>query len=171
MKKYLLLTSTLILAAAAAAKAATGFAKIQGTSPTSTVSGTVSFEDTKDGLKISAKLAGLTPGPHGFHIHEFGNCDDSGKAAGGHFNPKDSQHGFLPKDGMRHAHAGDMGNIIAAADGTATLDLIMPKVTLGGNFSVGGRAVIIHEKQDDFSQPVGNAGSRVGCGLIVISGK
>lgn len=160
-----------ILLAAAAARAETGVARIAGTSPNSTISGMVSFEDTKAGLKVSAKLAGLPPGPHGFHIHEFGNCDDAGRAAGGHYNPTNAKHGFEPKDGIKRAHAGDMGNIVAAADGTASLDLVLPKVQLSGKYGVGGRAVIIHERADDFSQPVGNAGSRIACGTIVITGK
>src|ERR1700733_8038252 len=112
------------LGIASAAYADIGVADIKGTSDNSAVSGTVVFQDTKDGLKISANLTGLPAGKHGFHIHEFGSCGDSGKAAGGHYNPKGSTHGFPPKDGLHKAHGGDMGNITAAADGTATLNIV-----------------------------------------------
>jgi len=167
-----ILIGLLALGTASAAYADSGIAVIKGTADGSAVGGIVTFQDTKGGLKVTAKLAGLPPGNHGFHIHEFGSCDDSGKAAGGHYNPKGSKHGFLPKDGMRKAHGGDMGNIMAAADGTATLDIVLPYIKLSGDkYSVAGRAVIIHEKADDFSQPVGNAGSRIGCGAIVVTGK
>lgn len=160
-----------VLSVATSVFADTGVAVIKGTVDNSSVGGTVNFQDTKEGLKVSAKLTGLPSGNHGFHIHEFGGCGDAGKAAGGHFNPKESKHGFLPKDGLHKAHGGDMGNITAAADGTASLDIVLPKITLTGNNSIAGRAVVVHEKTDDFSQPVGNAGSRIGCGPIVVTGK
>jgi Cu-Zn family superoxide dismutase len=162
----------LMLGMAAQVCAETGVASVKGTAEGTAIAGTVSFQDVKAGLKVTAKLSGLTPGEHGFHIHQFGSCADAGKASGGHFNPMDSPHGFLPKDGLRKAHAGDMGNITAAADGTAVLELTLPRISLSaGKFDVAGRAVIIHEKADDFSQPLGNAGGRIGCGVIVITAK
>ena len=113
----------------------------------------------------------MPPGLHGFHIHEFGGCGDSGKAAGGHYNPEGAMHGMLAKDGPHKAHAGDMGNITVDANGGATLETVLPNVHLtGGASSVAGRAVILHEKADDFSQPTGNAGGRIACGPIVITG-
>lgn len=170
MKK--ILTGLLALGMVSAACAENGTAVIKGTAEGSAAAGTVTFQDTRDGLKVTAKLAGLPPGKHGFHIHEFGSCDDAGKAAGGHYNPKSSRHGFLPKDGIHKAHGGDMGNITAGADGTAALDLVLPHITLtSGKFTVAGRAVVVHEKADDFGQPVGNAGSRIGCGAILVTGK
>ncbi|MBI3564789.1 MAG: superoxide dismutase family protein [Elusimicrobia bacterium] len=115
---------------------------------------------------MSAVLHGLTPGEHGFHIHEFGSCEDSAKAAGGHFNPKKHEHGQALKDGVAKTHAGDLGNITADAAGDAKLDVTLKGVSLTKDFAVAGRAVVVHEKVDDFSQPVGNAGGRVACGVI-----
>lgn len=150
---------------------ATGVAEVQGTAPSSSIKGTVQFADTPAGLKVSAQLTGVPTGQHAFHIHEFGSCVDSGKAAGGHYNPMSAPHGQVLKDGIQHAHAGDLGNITAGADGKAVVEAVIPGVTLtGGPYSVAGRAVILHEKVDDFSQPAGNAGSRIGCGPIVING-
>ena len=151
--------------------AAQGVAVIKGTAQGSPISGTVSFIDSKDGLKIEAKLANVpNAGKHGFHIHENGSCADDGKAAGGHYNPMTVDHGFLPKDGEAHAHMGDMGNIEITADGTGTLSITLPGVSLkGGDHNVDGRAVILHEKADDFGQPTGNAGGRIGCGIITVA--
>ncbi len=150
--------------------ALSGIAAVAGTAPDSKISGTVTFTDTADGLKVLAKLAHVPEGPHGFHIHEFGACGDLGKAAGGHYNPAHAAHGMVTQDGVQHSHAGDLGNITAAKDGTAVLEAVIPGVTLSDSkFTVGGRAVILHEKADDFGQPVGNAGGRIGCGLIHVT--
>ncbi|MBI5629680.1 MAG: superoxide dismutase family protein [Elusimicrobia bacterium] len=157
--------------AALPAGAATGAAKILGTAEGSPIRGTVSFEDARGGLKVSVRLQGVPPGEHGFHIHEFGNCEDSGKAAGSHYNPMKKPHGHALRDGLKRAHVGDFGNITAAADGTASADLLLPKVALSaGARTVAGRAVVLHEKADDFSQPAGNAGGRIACGAIVLIG-
>jgi len=150
----------------------TGVAQINGTTANSTISGIVTLVDTPAGLKVLAQLNGVPAGSHGFHIHELGLCTDSGKAAGGHYNPENTEHGMVMKEGVHHAHAGDMGNIVAGADGKATLEVVLPEITLtGGKYPVAGRAIILHEKTDDFGQPVGNAGGRIGCGAIVLSGK
>jgi Cu-Zn family superoxide dismutase len=131
--------------------------------------GTVHFEDTPAGLQISGQLANVPPGTHAFHIHEFGSCADLGKAAGSHYNPEHAPHGQVMKDGMHHAHAGDLGNVTVAANGSASIQVTVPGVTLAeGKYTVGGRAVILHEKVDDFSQPAGNAGGRIGCGPILL---
>ena len=157
---------------AAGVQAETGVANIKGTAMNSLLKGTVTLVDTPAGLKVDARLTGLPPGQHGFHIHEFGSCDDMGKAAGGHYNPENAMHGMVVKDGVMKAHAGDLGNITAGTDGNATLEAVIPDVTLtGSKHSVLGRAFIVHEKVDDFSQPVGNAGTRIGCGAIVMTGK
>ncbi len=150
----------------------TGVAILKGTAPDSSISGIITFEDTPEGLRIIAKLSNVPPGKHGFHIHEFGRITNGGNDAGGHFNPEGNSHGYLPADGIRNAHAGDLGNIVVGLDGRGTLELVVRGLTLsGGNYSVGGRAVILHEKEDDLGQPVGNAGSRIGVGTIIISGK
>ena len=146
---------------------AQGVAVIKGTSPDSIISGKVIFTEENGGLSVEATVANVPPGKHGFHVHENGSCAEMGKAAGGHFNPDHMQHGFLPKDGYTHAQAGDMGNIEVGPDGNGTFKLFMPGLTLKeGKYAVVGKSVILHEKEDDFSQPVGNAGSRIGCGMI-----
>jgi len=129
------------------------------------VSGTVTFTGVPEGVRVVADLSGLTPGKHGFHIHEFGDCSSpDGLSTGGHFNPSGSMHG-APADQVRHA--GDMGNIEADASGKAHLDYIDPHMSFNGPNSILGRAVIVHAKEDDMkTQPTGNAGARIGCGVI-----
>lgn len=171
MNKTLFAALLLSSAVAVAASADTGAAKIAGTAAGSAVSGTVSFEDTAAGLKVVADLHGLTPGQHGFHIHEFGSCEDSAKAAGGHFNPDKHPHGQALKDGIKKTHAGDLGNITADDKGDAKLEVTLAGDALAkGEHAVAGRAVVVHEKADDFSQPAGNAGGRVACGVIGLTG-
>lgn len=167
------LTKVMFLAAAvtgmfvSAAFAKTVTVPIQATQPGSPVAGTLKLEEVKGGLKVNAEVKGVSPGKHGFHIHEVGACADGGKAAGGHFNPDQVSHGLLAKDGFVHAHAGDLGNIQVGADGTGKLQEILPGLTLSkGKYGIAGKAVILHEKEDDFGQPTGNAGGRIGCGVI-----
>lgn len=159
----------LMAATAASVQANSAIAEIKGTAENSPIKGTVTFEDTTAGLRVRAQLANVPPGLHGFHIHEYGSCAEEGKAAGGHYNPAGTQHGMVVKDGVKHAHAGDMGNIKADASGGASLEVLIPGVSIAaGTYTVGGRAVILHEKADDFGQPVGNAGGRIGCGPILL---
>ena len=150
-----------------AASAKTAIVEINPTQAGSSVTGTLQLEEVAGGLKIDAVVKGVTPGKHGFHFHENGSCADEGKAAGSHFNPDHVPHGLLTKNGATHAHAGDMGNIEVGADGTGQLSLTLPGLSLSsGNYNVSGKSVILHEKEDDFSQPTGNAGARIGCGVI-----
>jgi len=132
------------------------------------VHGVVTFEKVDKGIHVVANLTGLTPGKHGFHIHEFGDISSvDGSSAGGHFNPTGMPHS-MPMSEKRHA--GDMGNIDADEKGNAHLDYIDPVMNLNGKYSIIGHAVIIHEKEDDFkTQPTGNAGPRVGHGVIGIA--
>jgi Cu-Zn family superoxide dismutase len=133
-----------------------------------TVHGTVIFEQTENGVRVMAHLSGLKPGNHGFHIHEYGDISsDDGSSAGGHFNPTGMPHGS-PTDAKRHE--GDMGNIVADANGHAHLDYVDHVIKLTGPNSIIGRAIVVHEKEDDFkTQPTGNAGARVGYGVIGIA--
>jgi len=132
------------------------------------VSGTITFTQTATGVQVVADLKGLTAGKHGFHIHEFGDCNSTdGTSAGGHFNPMNKPHGG-PMDMNRHE--GDMGNIVADESGNAHLDYTDKMLKLSGPNSIIGRGVIIHKGEDDLkSQPVGNAGARVACGTIGIA--
>jgi len=132
------------------------------------VRGIVTFEAVAHGVRVVADLTGLAPGKHGFHIHEFGDCSsEDGSSAGGHFNPMGMPHG-MPAAEKRHA--GDMGNIEANAEGKAHLDYVDAVMSLSGEHAIIGHAVIVHEKEDDLkTQPTGNAGGRLGCGVIGIS--
>ena len=132
------------------------------------VHGVVTFEAVEKGVRVVADLTGLLPGKHGFHIHEFGDCSaEDGSSAGGHFNPAGMPHS-MPSSDKRHA--GDMGNIEAGGDGTAHIDYIDAVMSLSGEHSIVGHAVIVHEKEDDMkTQPTGNAGARVACGVIGIA--
>jgi Cu-Zn family superoxide dismutase len=133
----------------------------------SKVTGKVVFTKVDGGVEIVAELSGLTPGEHGFHVHEFGDCSMAdGKCAGGHFNPEGKDHG-KPDAAVRHV--GDFGNVKAGADGKASYKRVDNLITFSGPHSIIGRAIIVHAAPDDFSQPVGNAGARVGCGVIGIA--
>lgn len=132
----------------------------------SSVKGTVWFTQGKNGVTIEASMEGLTPGLHGFHIHETGDCSaEDGSSAGGHFMVGEQPHG--KPDGEAH-HAGDLGNIAARADGKAEKSFGSTAISLEpGPTFIGDRAVIVHADQDDMkTQPTGNAGGRVACGLI-----
>ena len=130
--------------------------------------GTVKFQAVGGGVKVTASLKGLDAGPHGFHVHEFGDCSaPDGLSAGGHFNPAGNPHGG-PPDPKRHA--GDLGNIEAKADGTAMLEWTDPSMRLDGPKGVIGHAVIVHAKADDLkTQPTGDAGGRLACGVIEVT--
>jgi len=169
MKKFNLiltfLSSTFLLASSA--WSATGTAVLKGTAPDSKITGDVTLTEEKGGLTIVAKVINVPTGSHGFHIHAIGNCGDLGMAAGGHFNPDKSPHGLFPKDGPMKAMAGDMGNVDVGADGTGSFSVFMPGLTLkDGKYAVNGLSIILHEKVDDFTQPGGNSGGRIACGII-----
>lgn len=129
------------------------------------VQGVVTFTPSAAGIIVHADVTGLTPGAHGFHIHETGDCSaPDATSAGGHFNPSEHDHG-APEDA--HRHAGDMGNIVADETGHGILEWTDPNMQLSGDKSIIGRAVIVHADEDDYStQPTGNAGARVACGVI-----
>ncbi len=134
----------------------------------SEVTGVVTFTKTNGGIKIVADVEGLTPGKHGFHIHQYGDCSGAdGKTAGGHFNPEGVNHG-APDAEVRHV--GDLGNLIADENGKAHYERTDTYITFSGPHSIIGRGIIIHASEDDLtSQPTGAAGSRLACGVIGIS--
>lgn len=129
------------------------------------VRGVVRFTETARGIKVTADLTGLTPGKHGFHVHDKGDCSaPDATSAGAHFNPTGAAHGG-PEQADRHV--GDLGNITADANGRARYERVEKHMTFDGAKSVIGRAVIVHANPDDLtSQPAGNAGARVACGVI-----
>jgi superoxide dismutase, Cu-Zn family len=132
------------------------------------VSGIITFTRVDNGIKIVADIQDLAPGKHGFHIHECGDCSAAdGSSAGGHFNPDQKTHGS-PMD-MTH-HAGDMGNLEADPTGKAHFEYVDATISFEGTSSIIGRSIIIHKNEDDLkTQPTGNAGARVACGVIGIS--
>lgn len=130
--------------------------------------GIVTFTVVEKGVRVIGEFSGLTPGKHGFHIHEFGDCSaPDGTSAGGHFNPTNMPHS-KPSGDKRHV--GDMGNIEAGKDGTAFIDYIDTMISLEGESSIIGRGVIVHEKEDDLTtQPTGAAGARIACGVVGVA--
>jgi len=132
------------------------------------VEGVVHFTRTAEGIRIEATVSGLTPGRHGFHIHEWGDCSaPDATSAGGHFNPTGQPHG-APDSAARHV--GDLGNLEAGEDRMASYSRVDTVVAFSGPRSIIGRAVIVHAAEDDLtSQPTGNAGGRLACGVIGIA--
>jgi superoxide dismutase, Cu-Zn family len=130
------------------------------------VSGTVTLIEVADGVQVRAEISGLTPGTHGFHVHEFGDCSAAdASSAGAHFNPTHEPHAG-PDSAERHV--GDMGNVQADASGKAKLEYVDHQISLTNDErSVIGRSVVVHAKPDDLkSQPSGDSGARVACGVI-----
>jgi len=132
------------------------------------VSGTVVFTQEGSGVHVVADVAGAKPGLHGFHLHENGVCTAPDyKSAGGHWNPGHAPHACMPVDPR---HAGDLGNITVGSEGTGHLDVVLTGVSVAGANSVIGKAVVLHGGEDDCkSQPSGNAGDRVACGVVKAS--
>jgi Cu-Zn family superoxide dismutase len=134
----------------------------------SLVSGKLMLMPMADGVHITGEIGGLGTGmTHAIHVHEKGDCSAAdASSAGGHFNPTASAHG---RASMPVHHAGDMDNIVASADGVAQIDIHLAGVTLGGGAAndIANRAIVVHASPDDYtSQPAGNAGARVACGVI-----
>ncbi len=145
------------------------------------VSGTLHFEQVEKAvrrssviseatthIKITGEVKGLTPGKHGFHVHQFGDITDmaAGKSAGGHMDVGEHKHG-KPADAERHT--GDLGNITADKNGVAQVEMTDSVISLNGAHSVVGRGFIVHAEPDDFGQPTGNAGARVAIGVIGVA--
>lgn len=140
-------------------------AQLQG-APGANVAGTVSFFPAEGaGARVVVEVSGASPGAHGIHIHESGECvAPTFESAGGHFNPTGAPHGCPPAESR---HVGDFGNIRIGEDGKGTLELTTPLVTLEGPSSVMGKAIILHHGTDDCStQPTGHSGDRLACGVI-----
>jgi Cu-Zn family superoxide dismutase len=128
--------------------------------------GTVTFVQQGDQVALTAKVSGLAPGAHGFHIHEKGDCSSGdGMSAGGHFNPTSKPHGD-PAAGAEH-HTGDMPMLQADASGNASVNVVLSGMAIGSGNDITDKAVIIHKDPDDYkTQPTGNSGARVACGVI-----
>ena len=176
---FLCLTATVALAAcapaetqrdtpppsSAASRAKANLAPASG----SLVSGTLTLSTMGDGVHVGGEIGGLSPGAHGFHVHEHGDCSAAdATSAGGHFNPTNQAHG---RAGTVPHHLGDSDNIQANADGVAVIDVHLHDVSLGSGLAndIAGRAVIVHAGPVDYTgQPSGNAGARVACGAVTV---
>jgi Cu-Zn family superoxide dismutase len=134
--------------------------------------GDVDLMQTPAGVLIKLRLSGLSPGEHAFHVHEIGKCDPPFTSAGGHFNPEHHKHGIIAGPG----HAGDMPNLYVPQSGDLSVEVVNAAITLekgkpNSVFDSDGSAIVIHAKADDYkSDPAGNAGDRIACGVIEQSG-
>jgi Cu-Zn family superoxide dismutase len=132
------------------------------------VKGVITFTQVGDDVEVTGQITGLTPGKHGFHVHQFGDVSSTdGMSTGGHFNPDGKKHGG------QHAmerHVGDLGNITADDKGVATLNMKDKMIKLQGPHSIIGRGLIVHAKADDeMTQPTGDAGGRAAGGVIGVA--
>jgi Cu-Zn family superoxide dismutase len=132
------------------------------------VRGTIHFRKRPSGVHVQGTITGLAAGAHGFHVHEYGECSAPDfSSAGEHFNPTGAPHGART-DAKRHV--GDLGNVEAGAGGTVAIDYTDTHLRFDGDRSILGRGVIVHEKADDFkTQPTGDAGGRLACGVIGVA--
>lgn len=132
----------------------------------SSAEGTVRFYEMGDELRVAVSLRGLDPGMHGIHIHQNASCANDAQAAGGHWDPMSTNNHGAPTDDMSDKHLGDLGNIDIAADGTVESTFTVPNFP-ADEYDVAGHALVLHGGQDDLeTDPAGDAGTRVGCGII-----
>ncbi len=155
-----------------------GCAPMQSESPQATAelknakgetAGTANFWEDANGVRIAVQVRGISASRHGIHLHAVGKCDPPDfTTAGGHFNPGEKKHGLRTPDGP---HAGDLPNLEVAADGTGRLEYVTKLLTLGGGpkslFGANGSALVVHANpDDDVTDPMGNSGRRIACGVI-----
>jgi superoxide dismutase, Cu-Zn family len=167
--RFFAVIPALLFASSICAQAATVTAHADIVDSTGKNVGKAALKQTAAGVEIKASLSNLPPGTHGMHIHTVGKCDPPDfKSAGGHFNPDMKKHGMNNPDGM---HAGDLPNVEVGADGKAKVKVTAAHVTLTDGdhslFHEGGTSLVIHEKADDYmTDPSGNSGNRIACGVI-----
>lgn len=132
--------------------------------------GVVTFEQLAHGVLVAGELAELPPGGHAFHVHEVGKCEPPFQTAGGHFNHAQKKHGMRATDG---AHAGDLPNLFANEAGKVKFEVVAHDVSLkegpGYLFDADGSALVLHATVDDYrTDPAGNAGGRIACGVVTL---
>ena len=126
--------------------------------------GQVRLRETPHGLIVSGEFSGLPEGPHGFHIHDVGQCEPPFQSAGGRFNPDAKQHGMENPQGL---HAGDLPNVLVPASGEVTIENFAAGLTLDALVGEDGSSLMVHANADDYSSdPAGNAGDRIACGVV-----
>lgn len=132
------------------------------------VQGVIYFDQDGESIHLHGEITGLTPGKHGFHVHQWGDVTDraKGESAGGHFNPAEKPHG---KPGDQERHVGDLGNVEADESGKAKVDITDTVLSFSGANSIVGRSLVVHAGEDVFTQPTGDAGARVGVGVIGVA--
>jgi len=169
MKKLLLYLGVFCLLASSTSAQAAKKAKTELLNAKGAPVGTATFSEKSNGVQLDLKVSNLPPGLHGFHIHAAGKCEAPDFAsAGPHLNPEGKQHGW---DNPLGHHLGDLQNLNVGPDGKANVRVLVPGVTLGEGanslFHEGGTALVIHAKPDDGkTDPAGNAGARIACGVI-----
>jgi Cu-Zn family superoxide dismutase len=127
--------------------------------------GSVTLTETPHGILVKGTLSNLPPGEHAIHIHETGKCEAPFKTAGGHLNPDKKKHGILAAEGK---HEGDLPNINVCADGKAQFDFFAHGLRMKDLQDADGSAVVVHATKDDYqTDPAGNAGDRIACGLVL----
>lgn len=135
----------------------------------SDVEGVVRFEQMDDGTEVYVSLRGLEPGAHGIHIHENGDCSaPDGSSAGGHWDPMNTNDHGGPFSEMSNRHVGDLGNFTAGENGVASESVTIPGMMVEGEYPIAGQAIIVHSGRDDLeTDPAGDAGNRMACGVIM----
>lgn len=169
MKRLTMLVGGLMLSGCATMQSGSPQATAELKNAKGEMVGTANFWEDANGVRIAAQVRGISASRHGIHLHAVGKCDPPDfTTAGGHFNPGEKKHGLKSPNGP---HAGDLPNLEVAADGTGQLEYVTKLVTLGPGpnslFGTNGRALVVHAKpDDDVTDPMGNAGGRIACGVI-----